>query len=84
MAAMFTSALKRTFFFIGALVLGSFAYGQDYNTTMPQQCNPTTGGTEIVTFPMTPASANSDGTLTITYAGDLNSNGETIDFFGDI
>ncbi len=83
MEATFTSTLRRIFFFLGAILFGSFATAQDYNTSLPQQCNTVTGGTEIITFPMTPASANSDGTLTILYQGDLDLSTEILTFLGE-
>ncbi len=46
---------------------------QDYNVTLPQQCNtPNPATNETIIFPNTPANANSDATLTIVYQGDLD------------
>ncbi len=61
---------------------------QDYDVTLAQQCNtgPSAGSAEIITFPNTPASANSDATLTIVYSGDLDGTGtnlEILDFLGE-
>lgn len=68
---------------IGILLFLSPSMAQVFNQTSTQQCNPNTGGTEIVTFSNVPPNANGDATIVITYRGDLNSGGETIDFFGE-
>jgi len=54
-----------------------------YNVTLPQQCNTTTGGSEVMIFTGTSACSQTGATLTIEYAGDLNSGGEIIDFYGE-
>ncbi|MEQ8360468.1 MAG: T9SS type A sorting domain-containing protein [Cytophagales bacterium] len=46
--------------------------GQNYDVTLPQQCNPTTGGNETLIFSNVPPNANGDATLTFAYNGDLN------------
>ena len=62
----------------------SSSFAQGYNVSLAQQCNPTTGGTETLSFTGTLPNANGAGTLTIVYFnGDLNSSGETINFNGE-
>lgn len=59
---------------------------QNYNTSLPQQCNAVTGGQETLTFPGTPVNAIGDATLTIQYEGDLDGTGtnlEILDFLGE-
>ena len=44
---------------------------QGYDVTLPEQCNATTGGVEVMNFLMTPQNANTDALLTILYQGDM-------------
>lgn len=56
---------------------------QGYNVALTQQCNPTTGRTEIMSFTGTFPNANGNGTLMIFYRGDLNSGNEILTFNGE-
>jgi Secretion system C-terminal sorting domain/Ig-like domain CHU_C associated len=73
----------KKFSFLLTFLICQLGNAQNYNVTKLQQCNSTTGGTEIVTFLNTPPNASSDGTLSVTYDGDLNSISEFIQFFGE-
>ncbi len=69
-------------------ITSSLTFAQDYNVTLAQQCNtgPSAGSAEIISFPNTPASANTDATLTILYSGDLDGTGtnlEILDFIDE-
>ena len=75
--------LYSIFMFTGLLLMSVNSIAQGYNVALTQQCNPTTGGTEIVSFTGTLTNANGNGTLTIIYRGDLNSGNEILTFNGE-
>ena len=65
----------------------SASFSQAYDVTLPIQCNPTTGGDEILIFNNVPPNASGDATLTFTYNGDLNgtpTNPEFITFIDEM
>lgn len=56
---------------------------QPYDVTLTETCTQTTGGDITLTFTGTPINAISDGTLTLTYHGDLDASTENITFFDE-
>ena len=77
----FTSkAVLIIFLFIG---ISTQVDAQNYNVTLPQQCSPTTGGSETLIFPNTPLGAVTSGTLEIEVFGDLDLSNEYLEFFDE-
>ncbi len=62
----------------GILIAGLSTLMAQYNVTLNQQCNNSNPATtEVLVFPMTPASATGNATLTIVSIGDISSSSPT-------
>lgn len=77
-------SILSVFIILGAICCSNMLNAQAYNVSLAQQCNPTTGGTETLSFTGTFPNANGAGTLTVVYFnGDLNSSSEILTINGE-
>jgi len=78
--------LRKSCLSIALASLGGVALAQPYDVTLSEACTTATGGDITLNFPGTPPNAISDGTLTLSYYGDLDGTGsnlEQITFIGE-